>query len=557
MNDNQSLIGNLKKANQVLSAMNDIRPISCGLLACLGALLLAGCATPPPTTSRAAFTGMTVNGQPVRMVLDTGAASTVIHSIAANRLGLRFAQPKKGIAAGEFEVVAGMSEPANVAKNGQSISVRIPVVIVRNTLDNGVDGVIGWPEVRNNVMAFDPANRIVHLAEHIPDGEDGWLKFKIHPHDTLLLETTLPDGNAGILLVDTGAPQSVQLPKEKWEDLRAAHPDAPVKTAKYSNWSIGNFTTQSMLLDALQIGPLRLKRISVETMAPAELAWLHRSAPQAEILGVLGLGALNQIDLVVDGKKGSAWLRPKTKPARFQPGPWTVANDVPFNCDTLLVRSGIDECSHQDFDAAIVDYNRAIDLNPENPKAFANRAMTELEKQDLPAAIADETRALEIDPNNLEYYADRAVTRQIHGDFSDALADYDKMIELDPDHSIAAQLNRQTLLRRLGRPTDDFLDIVSAWPDGWNKTLALFVADRLDENTLLEVAQHAEGIPVQNLQCEAFYYIGLKHLLDGDKDGARGFFQDSLATGVRKYSEYRFAAAELTRLGYPAQEPTR
>ena len=125
---------------------------------------------------------------------------------------------------------------------------------------------------------------------------------------------------------------------------------------------------------------------------------------------------------------------------------------------------------------------------------------------------------------------------QIHGDFSDALADYDKVIELNSDDSASVRLHRQTLLRRLGRPPEDFSTTVAGWKDGWIKTIGLFVADRLDEQALLAAVEKKDSVPAPSQQCEAFYYIGMKRLFNGDKAGARDFFQKSVATGVREYT---------------------
>ena len=46
-------------------------------------------------------------------------------------------------------------------------------------------------------------------------------------------------------------------------------------------------------------------------------------------------------------------------------------------------------------------------------------------------------------------------------------------------------------------------------------------------------------------QCEAWYYAGMKRLLDGDKAAAADSFRQCLATGKGTFAEYDFAAAEL------------
>jgi len=335
----------------------------------------------------------------------------------------------------------------------------------------------------------------------------------------------------------------------QWQETKAVHPEVPSDTVNHSTWSIGSFTAQTLWADEIKLGALILTDVPVENMPAAEAACLNKAIPGDEVAGVIGMGALNRMDLVVDGKNGFAYLRPKLG-NKLPSGTenWNIAENVRLNCDSLHVRSGIDHCSRRNFDAASADYTRALELNPKNADAYANRALARLEKGDTAGALADDNRALELNPGNPDVYGVRALARQIQGDFSDALADYDKVIELNPDNSPSVRLFRQTLLRRLGRPTEDFSTTVAEWKGGWTKTVGLFVADRLDEKALLTVAEQKNAVPALSLQCEAFYYIGMKRLFDGDKAGARDFFQKSVATGVRAYTEYQFAAAELARL---------
>jgi len=506
-----------------IAVMNAISLLFRGPLACLAAaaFLFAGCVS-EPATPRVVFRKLAINGQPVQMVLDTGAASTVLYSAAANRVGLNFAPPRHDVVAGAFEIVAGMSEPARVTAGARTLTARLPVFTLPSSSrlissTPGEDGVIGWPEVRDNILVFDAAHRTVRSVAQLPQETSGWLKLKVRPHNTLLLETPLSDGKAGAILVDTGAPQGVQLAPAQWQEARAAHPEASLTPVNHSSWSIGSFTAQAMWADEIKLGALILTDVPVENMPAAEAAWLNKAAPGAEVAGVIGLRALTRMDLVVDGKNGFAYVRPRP---RAGSGNWRVAENVRLNCDNLFVRSGMANCSSGNFDAA----------------------------------IADDTQALEINPKNADAYADRALARQIHGDFSGALADYDKVIELNPDNSAGARLHRQTLLRRLGRPPEDFSTTAAGWKDGWIKTIGLFVADRLDEKALLAAAEEKDAVPALNRQCEAFYYIGMKRLSNGDKAGARDFFRKSVATGVREYTEYQFAAAELARLDAAAPQ---
>ena len=53
-----------------------------------------------------------------------------------------------------------------------------------------------------------------------------------------------------------------------------------------------------------------------------------------------------------------------------------------------------------DYDRAIADYNRAIEVDPKYALAYSNRAIAYANKKDNGRAIADYRKALEFDPNN-------------------------------------------------------------------------------------------------------------------------------------------------------------
>ena len=48
--------------------------------------------------------------------------------------------------------------------------------------------------------------------------------------------------------------------------------------------------------------------------------------------------------------------------------------------------------------------------------------------------------------------------------------------------------------------------------------------------------------------CEAYFYAGTKRLIDGDKKTAQDYFEKCVATGLKNFSEYDCAAAELKAL---------
>ncbi|MBI5303421.1 MAG: tetratricopeptide repeat protein [Chloroflexi bacterium] len=82
-----------------------------------------------------------------------------------------------------------------------------------------------------------------------------------------------------------------------------------------------------------------------------------------------------------------------------------------------------------DYDAALNDFNRAIELDPSNALYYNNRGVCQNNQRfssgtgDYARAIADHTRAIELDPTHSEFYQARGKAYRNAGDWKKALAD--------------------------------------------------------------------------------------------------------------------------------------
>ena len=85
-----------------------------------------------------------------------------------------------------------------------------------------------------------------------------------------------------------------------------------------------------------------------------------------------------------------------------------------------------------DFDGAIVDYTKAIELDPRAAVAFYNRGLARHHQGDFDGAIADATEAIRLSPGFADAYYDRGTIRIIKGDLAGGKADHDKAIALNP-----------------------------------------------------------------------------------------------------------------------------
>ena len=100
---------------------------------------------------------------------------------------------------------------------------------------------------------------------------------------------------------------------------------------------------------------------------------------------------------------------------------------------TYIYRGAARSWKKGDFDGAIADYTRAIELDSECAEAYNYRGFAHLNNGDIDKAIADYTEAIDIDQELTEAYKDRATAYLANSDFDNAINDYTKAVQLDPD----------------------------------------------------------------------------------------------------------------------------
>ena len=76
-------------------------------------------------------------------------------------------------------------------------------------------------------------------------------------------------------------------------------------------------------------------------------------------------------------------------------------------------------------------------LNAQTPNEYFNRGNAKAKKGDFRGAIIDYTKAIELNPSNVDAFFNRGNAKAKNGDFRGAIIDYTKAIELDPSNAEA------------------------------------------------------------------------------------------------------------------------
>jgi len=91
----------------------------------------------------------------------------------------------------------------------------------------------------------------------------------------------------------------------------------------------------------------------------------------------------------------------------------------------------------RDFDRAIADFSRLVELQPKEPRVHYNRGTTYFRKGDFDRAIADYDQAIELDRGYGAAYLCRGDAYRAKGDLDVAIRDYNEAIQLDPKYKEA------------------------------------------------------------------------------------------------------------------------
>jgi len=138
----------------------------------------------------------------------------------------------------------------------------------------------------------------------------------------------------------------------------------------------------------------------------------------------------------------------------------------PDDAETYYNR-GVAYAKLNKYEQAIKDYEKAIELNPDDAKAYYNRGLAYAELNKYEQAIEDYDKAIELNPNYAEAYNNRGFAYAKLNEYERAIKDYGKAIELNP--ALAAAYNNRGLayakLNKYERAIEDYSKAIELNPN--------------------------------------------------------------------------------------------
>jgi len=198
--------------------------------------------------------------------------------------------------------------------------------------------------------------------------------------------------------------------------------------------------------------------------------------------------------------------------------------------DALVERADLNTNYGNDYQTALTDITKAIELNPGNADHYILRGWIYMGLDDKDRAIASFSRAIELYPQVTYVYTARAQAYRNMGDPEKAIADYDSALALDPSSSYIMEERGWTYME-LDQPEealDDFDRAITLnatqWSFFYGRGLAKMKLGDADE----AIPDFTEAIQQFPDYADTYYNRGLAYAEEDEYTLAIVDFQDAL-----------------------------
>ena len=214
-----------------------------------------------------------------------------------------------------------------------------------------------------------------------------------------------------------------------------------------------------------------------------------------------------------------------------------------------IVELGVAESGARQFREAIATFTRGLEIEPDNALLLRWRGHRFISVREFDRARADLLRAAKLDPSLYGAWFHLGVVQYLSGEFKDAAASFAKAQPIAPDpNELAGSTDWLWMsLSRAGQKAEAkaVLDRRSPTlpPDyGYTRRLQLYAGEVTPDKLL--TSADTDGVQIATLS----YGAGNWLLVQGDKTGARAWFERAVQTDGWPAFGFILAEAELRRL---------
>lgn len=190
----------------------------------------------------------------------------------------------------------------------------------------------------------------------------------------------------------------------------------------------------------------------------------------------------------------------------------------------------------KDFQGAIGDFTKAIDLKNSYYEAFIWRGQSYAQKNNDLMAIADFNEAIRINPVEYTSYFSRGISKKKVGNYRGAISDFTKTIELNEEFSAAYALRGETksTLEDYAGSLEDFQKASQLSPKRASYLSGRALAKLNLKDYKAAILDFKDALKIENDHAKNWYYLGYalsqlgKYTTENGEDGAITCFNKSI-----------------------------
>lgn len=208
------------------------------------------------------------------------------------------------------------------------------------------------------------------------------------------------------------------------------------------------------------------------------------------------------------------------------------------------------------WEPAIADYTRALEVDPSYQRPYTNRAFSYLSSGEAELALADADKAIGFDPKKTFAFIVRAFAKERLGKWDAAVADFTIVLE-QTNGDAQTYFNRGVAYYsgpgNLDHAIDDFNQAITRDPKNAQALVYRGLARRLKGDLDGAVADHADALRLDPRNAAAFFNRGTEYYLKGDL--SRALADLSQATALAPGEPYLNLLLDVVaaRSGLPSQ----
>ena len=186
------------------------------------------------------------------------------------------------------------------------------------------------------------------------------------------------------------------------------------------------------------------------------------------------------------------------------------------------IKLGIAKAAKGDVQGAIAELDRAIEVDPGNAVAYANRGAAKILAGNPQGAIADLDKAIEINPGDAAAYGERGNAKARKGDLDGAIEDFTKVIEIDPADAAAYGERGNAKARKgdLASAIKDFTEAIEIEPAEAEAHYSRGIAKQNRKDLNGAIADFTQATGIEPGHASAYYSRGIARKDMDELDGA-------------------------------------